>query len=341
MGVCPGRSLPISGTCATSASSAQRARSRGGRMPGHARSTPIPATSVARGSRRRRPSWRAQWGTWTVTYEVGAYGYDERARLKIAWRFASDWGTPQFTDPTGANYTTVRLETKCETAVATIAFEPRGQVRPVVQDAWPSRSPTARCIRAIASTSRSATPAAAARARARRRSASAAASGACSSIRSAPSSTRRSPASPALDVVGGALPSPRRRGADHRAAGRAVRRAGEGGGPLGQPVRALHRHRGAARRPDWRGCRRRCASRAARWRWRALPGLRLRAAGAETRIVAVHGEHRAPSNLIRALRAGRGEDASGATSTARRARPSAPARSRSTSPSAATSRCST
>src|SRR5688572_5936807 len=70
------------------------------------------------------------WGTWTVIYEVGAYGYDERARLKIAWRFASDWGTPQFDDPEGANYTTVRLETKCETAVATIAFEPRGQVRP-------------------------------------------------------------------------------------------------------------------------------------------------------------------------------------------------------------------
>src|SRR6266852_4007824 len=70
------------------------------------------------------------WGTWTLTYEVGAYGYDERARLKIASRFASDWGKPQFTDPKAANYTTVHLETKCETAVATIAFEPRGQVRP-------------------------------------------------------------------------------------------------------------------------------------------------------------------------------------------------------------------
>ena len=42
------------------------------------------------------------WGTWTFTYEVGVYGYDERARLKIAWRFASDWGTPQFGDPKGS-----------------------------------------------------------------------------------------------------------------------------------------------------------------------------------------------------------------------------------------------
>lgn len=60
------------------------------------------------------PVVAGQHGTWTLGYEVGAYGYDERARLKIAWRFASDWGTPQFTDPMRANYTTVRLETKCQ-----------------------------------------------------------------------------------------------------------------------------------------------------------------------------------------------------------------------------------
>ncbi len=70
------------------------------------------------------------FGTWTITYEVGAYGYDERARLKIASRFASDWGKPQFTDPRAAEYCTVRLESRCETAVASLAFEPRGQVRP-------------------------------------------------------------------------------------------------------------------------------------------------------------------------------------------------------------------
>jgi hypothetical protein len=76
------------------------------------------------------PVVAGQLGTWTVTYEVGAYGYDERARLKIAWRFASDWGTPQFKDPRAGNYTTVRLESSCATAVAQVAFEPRGQVRP-------------------------------------------------------------------------------------------------------------------------------------------------------------------------------------------------------------------
>ena len=69
-------------------------------------------------------------GTWTITYEVGAYGYDERARLKIASRFASDWGRPQFTDPRGLNYTTVRLETRLPGPVAELAYEPRGHIRP-------------------------------------------------------------------------------------------------------------------------------------------------------------------------------------------------------------------
>src|SRR6266850_2977519 len=69
-------------------------------------------------------------GTWTITYEVGAYGYDEFARLKIACRFASDWGTPQFTDPAALNYATVRLESRNPAAVARLAYEPRGHVRP-------------------------------------------------------------------------------------------------------------------------------------------------------------------------------------------------------------------
>jgi len=46
------------------------------------RASMTPADSVVAG----------QLGTWTITYEVGAYGYDEFARLKIASRFASDWG---------------------------------------------------------------------------------------------------------------------------------------------------------------------------------------------------------------------------------------------------------
>jgi hypothetical protein len=69
-------------------------------------------------------------GTWTITYEVGAYGYDERARLKIATRFASDWATPQFTDARAGNHTTVRIESRSSTASASLSWEPRGWIRP-------------------------------------------------------------------------------------------------------------------------------------------------------------------------------------------------------------------
>jgi Protein of unknown function (DUF3604) len=69
-------------------------------------------------------------GSWTITYEVGQYGYDEFARLKIACRFASDWGTPQFSNPAAANYATVRLESRSPTTVAHLSWEPRGYIRP-------------------------------------------------------------------------------------------------------------------------------------------------------------------------------------------------------------------
>ena len=70
-------------------------------------------------------------GTWTISYEVGAYGYDERARLKIASRFASDWGRPQFTDPSGRRilHGAPRVDAARRRSPA-LAFEPRGQVRP-------------------------------------------------------------------------------------------------------------------------------------------------------------------------------------------------------------------
>jgi hypothetical protein len=61
---------------------------------------------------------------------VGVYGDDERARLKIASRFASDWGKLQFADPKATESMTVRRETGWATSVPSVAFEPRGQVRP-------------------------------------------------------------------------------------------------------------------------------------------------------------------------------------------------------------------
>jgi hypothetical protein len=46
-------------------------------------------------------------GDWRLTYHVGALGIDDGGTIKIAMRFASDWGTPQNTDPSALNYFTV------------------------------------------------------------------------------------------------------------------------------------------------------------------------------------------------------------------------------------------
>jgi hypothetical protein len=251
-----------------------------------------PATPVVAG----------QWGTWTVTYEVGAYGYDERARLKIAWRFASDWGTPQFADPKGANYTTVRLETKCETAVAAIALEPRGQVRPwlktvAVAVADGSLYPGDRVHITFGDTSRGGPGSRAQTFRER---------GCEWRVFVDPFGTElyaTLAGSPTLDVVGGALhrlvavaPTTVRPGEAFDALVKAedlwgnpcerfagtVSLRGEGLEGLPAEVRFTSGEVAVAR----------------------LPGLRLRAGGAETRIVATHAEHHAPSNLIHALRPG-------------------------------------
>ncbi|HCL29217.1 MAG TPA: hypothetical protein DIC52_12375 [Candidatus Latescibacteria bacterium] len=75
-------------------------------------STPVTAGSV---------------GTWTLTYHVGEYGIDDGGTLKIAWRFASDWGKPQSEDPTAPNYYTV---THSGAGRVTHRWDPKGYIRP-------------------------------------------------------------------------------------------------------------------------------------------------------------------------------------------------------------------
>lgn len=41
------------------------------------------------------------------TYTAGDFGIDDTGSLRICWRTTSDLGKPQFTDPAGANYTTI------------------------------------------------------------------------------------------------------------------------------------------------------------------------------------------------------------------------------------------
>ena len=55
----------------------------------------------------RGPAVAGTSGTLTLTYHVGRYGIDDGGTLKIAVRFASDWGYPQSEDPAALNYYTV------------------------------------------------------------------------------------------------------------------------------------------------------------------------------------------------------------------------------------------
>jgi hypothetical protein len=250
------------------------------------------------------PVVAGQLGTWTITYEVGAYGYDERARIKIASRFASDWGKPQFTEPGGREYCTVRLESRCDTAVASLAFEPRGQVRPwfkclVVSIADGSLHPGDRVHVTIGDTSGGGPGSRAQTFRER---------GCEWRLFVDPFGTELYSvldSSPVIDVVGGALhrfvviaPTTARAGEPFTALVKAedvwgnpcerfdgeVRLASGGASLAGLPaVVAFHRGEVAVARLD---------------------GLALHADGAESRISATHDGHRAESNLIRALTPG-------------------------------------
>jgi hypothetical protein len=241
------------------------------------------------------------YGTWTFTYEVGAYGYDERARLKIASRFASDWGRPQFTDPRGANYTTVRLESRCPTAVASLGWEPRGQVRPwfkclVASVADGSLYPGDRIHITLGDTSGGGTGSRAQTFREK---------GCEWRFFVDPFGTELYEAlegSPVMDIVGGSL---------HRlvAVAPTTVRAGERFDAL---VKAEDVWGNPCERFDGEvvvtagGTAIGGLPRTLRWKSgdlavQRLEGLRLGSAGSESRVAATHGAHRVESNLVRAL----------------------------------------
>jgi len=239
-----------------------------------------------------------EYGTWTFTYEVGAYGYDERARLKIASRFASDWGRPQFTDARAPNYTTVRLETRCPTAVASLAFEPRGQVRPwfkclVASVADGSLYPGDRLIITLGDTSAGSPGSRAQTFREK---------GCEWRFFVDPFGTELyevMPGSPMMDIVGGALhrlvvvaPTTVRPGERFDALVKAEDVWGNPCERFDGEV-ALSGVEGLPASVPWKSGEVAVAR---------LSGLQL--TSGETRIVAAHGEHRVESNVVRALGAG-------------------------------------
>ncbi len=66
-------------------------------------------------------------GTLSLTYHVGRYGIDDCGTVKIAVRFASDWGHPQTEDPKTPNYVSVSTTGRSRIAYR---FDLKGYVRP-------------------------------------------------------------------------------------------------------------------------------------------------------------------------------------------------------------------
>ncbi|MEO7742065.1 MAG: hypothetical protein ABIR98_03940 [Usitatibacter sp.] len=67
------------------------------------------------------------FASFTLTYTAGYFGIDDTGSIKIVQRFASDMGRPQFTEPTGWNYTTVEASNG---AVLQVEYDAKRNIRP-------------------------------------------------------------------------------------------------------------------------------------------------------------------------------------------------------------------
>ncbi len=73
------------------------------------------------------PVVAGSWGTWRLVYHVGEYGIDDGGTLMLSWRFATDWGKPQFDDPAAPNFCSLETDGN---AVLRGRFDTKGGVRP-------------------------------------------------------------------------------------------------------------------------------------------------------------------------------------------------------------------
>ena len=82
------------------------------------------------GSATLEPSGRIEAGSWqqfTLVYTAGKFGIDDTGSLKIAFRFATDFGPVQFDDPQASGYTTVEASNG---AVLDVRWEFKRNIRP-------------------------------------------------------------------------------------------------------------------------------------------------------------------------------------------------------------------
>ncbi len=66
-------------------------------------------------------------GTWRLVYHVGEYGIDDGGSIRVAHRSVSDTESPQFTDPAGSGYTSVKTSGDVRLEYM---YSRRGHIRP-------------------------------------------------------------------------------------------------------------------------------------------------------------------------------------------------------------------
>ncbi len=82
------------------------------------------------GTASLEPSGRIEAGSmqsFTLVYTCGRFGVDDTGSIKIGFRFATDFGPVQFTDPKAAGYTTVEASNG---AVLEAKWEFKRNIRP-------------------------------------------------------------------------------------------------------------------------------------------------------------------------------------------------------------------
>ena len=94
----------------------------------------IPVSQLGHAEISPRGDFEAgSYASFTLTYTAGVFGIDDSGSLRVCFRFASDQGSPQFDDPSGANYCTVEASNG---AVLQVRWDPKANVRPWDRTLW-------------------------------------------------------------------------------------------------------------------------------------------------------------------------------------------------------------
>lgn len=73
------------------------------------------------------PIVAGEFASLTLTYTAGFFGIDDTGSIKIVFRFATDMGRPQFTDPKAPGYTTAEASNG---AVLEVSYDSKRNIRP-------------------------------------------------------------------------------------------------------------------------------------------------------------------------------------------------------------------